>query len=139
MKRREFMALLSGAAAAWPLSGTRSRSTEGRNERYSEIAKEFVQMPVDIIITSGTATMRAAMLATSVTPIVFAAAGDPVASGLVASPCPTGRQRHRPIAPVHRAYKQTNRTFTRDLSRSPSFGNLGQPRQSVRRTGDGRG
>ena len=60
-------------------------SAEGRIERYTEIATEFVQMRVDVIVTAGTAAVRAAKQATSVIPIVFAAAGDPVGSGLVAS------------------------------------------------------
>src|SRR5262249_46308580 len=58
---------------------------EGRNERFAEIAAEFVRLKVDIIVTSGTPTISAAKQATSVIPIVFATAGDPVGSGLVAS------------------------------------------------------
>jgi putative ABC transport system substrate-binding protein len=130
MKRREFITLVGGAAATWPLAahaqqsakpptigfligGSPSsdrqwiaafvqrlrelgriegktvaieyRSAEGRIERYTEIATEFVQMRVDVIVTAGTAAVRAAKQATSVIPIVFAAAGDPVGSGLVAS------------------------------------------------------
>src|SRR5215467_3133897 len=58
---------------------------EGRNERFAEIAAEFVRRKVDVIVTSATAAVVAAMQATSVIPIVFAAAGDPVGTGLVAS------------------------------------------------------
>jgi putative ABC transport system substrate-binding protein len=58
---------------------------EGRSERFAEIAAEFVQLKVDVIVTGGTAPVIAAKNATSVIPIVFAAAGDPVATGLVAS------------------------------------------------------
>src|SRR6266496_1896858 len=54
------------------------RWAEGRTERAAEIAAEFVQRKVDVIVTSGTAVIVAAMQATSVIPIVFAAAGDPV-------------------------------------------------------------
>src|SRR5258705_1076862 len=61
------------------------RWAEGREERFAEIAAEFVRLKVDIIVTSGTPQVVAAKQATSVIPIVFAAAGDPVASGLVAS------------------------------------------------------
>ena len=61
------------------------RWAEGRDERFAEIAAEFVRLKVDIIVTSGTPQVVAAKQATSVIPIVFAAAGDPVASGLVAS------------------------------------------------------
>jgi putative ABC transport system substrate-binding protein len=61
------------------------RWSEGRNERYAEIAAEFVRLKVEVIITQGTAPVLAAMHATSVIPIVFAGSGDPVAAGLVAS------------------------------------------------------
>jgi ABC-type uncharacterized transport system substrate-binding protein len=61
------------------------RWAEGREERFAEIAAEFVRLKVDIIVTSGTPQVLAAKQATSVIPIVFAAAGDPVAAGLVAS------------------------------------------------------
>lgn len=61
------------------------RWAEGRTERAAEIAAEFVRRKVDIIVTSSTAGAVAAMQATSIIPIVFAAAGDPVGTGLVAS------------------------------------------------------
>jgi putative ABC transport system substrate-binding protein len=58
------------------------RWTEGRTERAAEIAAEFVQRKVDVIVTSGTGMVLAAKQATSVIPIVFAATGDPVGTGL---------------------------------------------------------
>jgi putative tryptophan/tyrosine transport system substrate-binding protein len=61
------------------------RWTEGRIEGAAEIAAEFVRLRVDIIVTSGTPQVIAARQATSLIPIVFASAGDPVGSGLVAS------------------------------------------------------
>jgi putative ABC transport system substrate-binding protein len=61
------------------------RWAEGRNERFAEIATELVQRQVDVIVTSATAAIVAAKQATSVILIVFAAAGDPVGTGLVAS------------------------------------------------------
>ena len=61
------------------------RWAEGRNERAAEIAAEFVRLKVDAIVTSGTGMAIAVKQATSVIPIVFAAAGDPVGTGLVAS------------------------------------------------------
>src|SRR5438552_3056869 len=54
-------------------------------ERFAQIATEFVRLKVDVIVTSGTPQVLATKQATSVIPIVFARAGDPVASGLVAS------------------------------------------------------
>ena len=54
------------------------RWAEGRSERYAEIAAEFVRRNVDVIVTSGVAAL-AAKQATSVIPIVFAVAADPVA------------------------------------------------------------
>ena len=130
MKRRDFITLLGGAAAAWPfaaraqqpgklptigflVAGTplshgqwvaafvqrlrelgwiegrtiaiEYRWAEGRTERAAEIAAELVQRKVDVIVASGTAVVVAAMQATSVIPIVFAGAGDPVGTGLIAS------------------------------------------------------
>jgi putative ABC transport system substrate-binding protein len=126
MRRREFIALLGGAAACplaahaqgklptighlggtTPLTESRwvaafvqrlhelgwikgrtvaieSRWTR-RAERAAEIAAEFVRMKVDVIITTGTTNVIVAKQATSAIPIVFAAAGDPVGIGLVAS------------------------------------------------------
>ena len=61
------------------------RWAEGRSERFAEIAAEFVRLKVVVIVTGGTAGVIAAKQATSVIPIVFAVAGDPVGTGLVAS------------------------------------------------------
>jgi putative tryptophan/tyrosine transport system substrate-binding protein len=60
------------------------RWAEGRPERFAEIAAELVRLKVDIIVTVGAAVL-AAKQATSVIPIVFAAASDPLGGGLVAS------------------------------------------------------
>jgi putative ABC transport system substrate-binding protein len=61
------------------------RWAEGRPERVTEIAAEFVQLKVDVIVTSSTPAVAAAKQATSAIPIVFAAAGDPVGNKLIAS------------------------------------------------------
>jgi ABC-type uncharacterized transport system substrate-binding protein len=60
------------------------RWAEGRSERYAEIAAEFVRLKVDVIVTVGSA-VPAAKQATSVIPMVFALAVDPLGSGLVAN------------------------------------------------------
>jgi len=126
--RREFITLLGGAAAAWPLAargqqptmpvigflGTATPSAwhqwtpafvqrlrelgwiegrtitieyrwaEGRDEHCTEIMAEFIRLRVNVIVTGG-AALPAARQATSVVPIVFPVAGDPVGSGFVAS------------------------------------------------------
>ena len=130
MRRRDFITLVGGAAAAWPLAA-RAQQTgkvptigylggagptshgawfnsfvqrlrelgwiegrtvaiklrwgEGRPQRYAEIAAEFVSLKVDVILAGGTEAAVAAKQATSVIPIVFPTAGDPVGSRLVAS------------------------------------------------------
>jgi ABC-type uncharacterized transport system substrate-binding protein len=58
------------------------RWAEGRDERYAEIATEFVRLKVDIIVTSG-AGANAAKRVTSTISIVFAVANNPL--GLVES------------------------------------------------------
>jgi putative ABC transport system substrate-binding protein len=61
------------------------RWAEGRSERFAEIAAEFVRLKVDVIVTHNTLPPLAAKQATSVIPIVFATAGDPVGTGIVKS------------------------------------------------------
>src|SRR5215471_10157281 len=61
------------------------RWAEGRPERFAEIAADFVRLKVDVIVTPATAGAAAAKQLTTVIPIVFAGAGDPVGTGLVAS------------------------------------------------------
>jgi putative tryptophan/tyrosine transport system substrate-binding protein len=61
------------------------RWAEGHDERLVEIAAEFVRRKVDVIVTWGAAPAFVAKQATSVIPIVFAATGDPLGTGLVAS------------------------------------------------------
>jgi len=128
LRRRDFITLLGGAAAFWPLAAhaqqpaktigflgasTRSaeaqwiaaflqrlhelgwiegrtiaieyRWAEGSEERFAQIATELVGLKVDIIVTWGSEAVVAAKQATSVTPIVFAASGDPIGTGLVVS------------------------------------------------------
>src|SRR5256885_491368 len=60
------------------------RWAEGRSERFAEIAAEFVRLEVDVIVTSGGAVVAVKQV-TSVIPIVFAVANDPLGTGLIAS------------------------------------------------------
>src|SRR2546422_1657315 len=61
------------------------RSSQGRNERLSDLASGLVRIKVNIIVTRGTPETLAAKQATTTIPIVIAGAGDPVRSGLVSS------------------------------------------------------
>jgi len=61
------------------------RSAEGNYERLPQLAAELVSLKVDLIVANGTPPTRAAKAATTMIPIVMIGAGDPVASGLVAS------------------------------------------------------
>jgi putative ABC transport system substrate-binding protein len=61
------------------------RSAAGRPDLQLEKAAELVRLKVDLIVTFFTPTALAAKQATRDIPIVMAGAGDPVATGLVAS------------------------------------------------------
>ena len=127
MRRRDFISLIGGTAAAWPLAAQAQQTrlpiigfvgtdaaawspwttafvqrlhelgwTEGRTvaieyrwneglpERIAEIAAEFIRLKVDVIVTNGIAAPTLKQ-ATTVIPIVFTMAADPVRGGLVAS------------------------------------------------------
>jgi putative ABC transport system substrate-binding protein len=61
------------------------RWAEGRSDRLPDLARELVQLKVDIIVASGAAATRAAKEATTTIPIVSVAVQDPVALGSVQS------------------------------------------------------
>jgi putative ABC transport system substrate-binding protein len=61
------------------------RWSEGSSDRAAEFVAEFVRLKVDVIVTYANPIVFAAKKATSVIPIVFAAAADPLGTGLVAS------------------------------------------------------
>src|SRR6266849_269198 len=61
------------------------RDAEGRPERLPTLAAELVALKVDVILAGSTPHALAAKQATRTLPIVFAAADDPVGSGLVTS------------------------------------------------------
>ena len=60
------------------------RWAEGSSDRAAELAAEFVRLKVDLILTYANPMVVAAKQATTVIPIVFAAAADPLGTGLVA-------------------------------------------------------
>jgi putative tryptophan/tyrosine transport system substrate-binding protein len=61
------------------------RWAEGRTERFAEIVAELARLKVDVIVTAGAGPVFAVKQATSLIPIVFAIATDPVGTGIVAS------------------------------------------------------
>jgi putative tryptophan/tyrosine transport system substrate-binding protein len=102
---------------------------EGHSERYQEIAAEFVRLKVDVIVTTGSAGV-AVKHATSDIPIVFAIAGDPVGSGLVASLArPGGNATGLSLQATELAGKRLGllREVLPDLRRLAIIGNVGYP------------
>jgi putative ABC transport system substrate-binding protein len=125
MKRREFIALLGGAAAGWPVAAPAQqptigvlvraapgwerfwqlfpealrdhgyiegknirfefRSDEGQMSRLPELAAELVRLKVNVIVPWFTPAAIAAKQATREIPIICAACGDMVGTGLVES------------------------------------------------------
>jgi putative ABC transport system substrate-binding protein len=67
------------------------RWTPGRDEQFRVLAAELVRLKVDVIVTRGTPAALAAKNATKAIPIVMAASGNPVETGVVASLARPGR------------------------------------------------
>jgi putative ABC transport system substrate-binding protein len=61
------------------------RFAQGRADAFSEFAAELVRLRVDVILTWGTQAARTAKEATTTIPIVMAAIGDPISTGIVQS------------------------------------------------------
>ena len=61
------------------------RSAEGRPDRLAIAAAELAALPVDVIVTWGSAPTQAAKQATTTIPIVMTGIGDPIRAGFVAS------------------------------------------------------
>jgi putative ABC transport system substrate-binding protein len=61
------------------------RWTEGRPERYIELASELVSLKLDVIVAAAPPAVRALQQATRTTPIVMIAVADPVEMGFVKS------------------------------------------------------
>lgn len=130
MRRREFIALISGVAASWSLAaraqqrariyrvgvletippdrnkanfgallrGLREhgyiegqnlqieyRSADGHGDRFPALVADLIGRGVDLIVTRGTPAARSAKAATTTTPIVMAAIGEPLGVGVVSS------------------------------------------------------
>ena len=112
------------------------RWAEGRAERYAEIAAEFVRLKVEVIVTGGTSSVVAAKQATLVIPIVFAAAGDPVGSGLVASLArPGGNVTGLSVQAADLAGKRLEmlREIVPGLRRLAIMGHAGNPTEVLQR------
>jgi putative tryptophan/tyrosine transport system substrate-binding protein len=106
------------------------RWADGRYERFAEIAAEFIRLKVDVIVTAATAPVLAAKQATSVIPIVFAVAGDPVGNGLVTSLArPGGNVTGLSLQQTDLASKRLEllREVVPGLRRVASMGNTGSP------------
>ena len=109
------------------------RWAEGRNEP-ADIVAEFVRRKVDIIVTYGTPSILAAKQATSGVPIVFAAAGDPVRTGIVASLArPGGNVTGLSLLATDLSGKRIEllREVVPDLRRLALLGNVGNPQVVV--------
>ena len=61
------------------------RSADGRDDRFPGLARELLALKVDVIVTRGTPAAKAAKNVTSTVPVVMAASGDPLGTGLVTS------------------------------------------------------
>jgi putative tryptophan/tyrosine transport system substrate-binding protein len=61
------------------------RWAEGNSDRAAELAAELVRHRVDVIVTYANPIVLAAKQSTSAIPIVFAAAADPLGTGLVST------------------------------------------------------
>jgi len=61
------------------------RSAEGKQDRLAALAAELVRLKVDIIVTGGPPSTRAAKEATITIPIIMGFDNDPVGDGFVAS------------------------------------------------------
>jgi len=61
------------------------RWADGKYERLPELARELIQLKVDLIVTTTTPAARAAQQSTTTLPILAVNVADPIGSGLVTS------------------------------------------------------
>jgi putative tryptophan/tyrosine transport system substrate-binding protein len=175
MRRRDFIAILGGATAGWPLAARAQQSgklptigylssgtpltdsqrvaafvqrlhelgwvdgrtaaievrwAQGRPEALAEIAAELVGLKADVIVTTGTPQVLAIKQRTSIIPIVFAVAGDPVGNKLVASLArPGGNITGLSLQQTDLGNKRLEllREVVPDLRRLAIIGNVGNP------------
>src|SRR5947199_7772609 len=59
------------------------RSADGQVERFPQLAEELARAQVDVIVTRGTPAVFAAKNATTTIPVVMAASGEPLATGVI--------------------------------------------------------
>jgi putative tryptophan/tyrosine transport system substrate-binding protein len=110
--------------------GIEYRWVEGRFERSPAIIAEFVRLKVDVIVTHATPNVVAAKQMTSVIPIVFPSAGDPVGNKLVTSLArPGGNVTGLSVRSVDLAQKLVEllREFLPNLRRLAIFSHTGNP------------
>src|SRR5262249_28781246 len=62
-----------------------SRFAEGQADRLPALVAGLIRLRVDVLVTDGGASIRAAKHATTTIPIVMAVSGDPVGTGYVTS------------------------------------------------------
>src|SRR5215813_493274 len=67
------------------------RSSDGEPSRLAAIASDLANLSVDVIVTYGSAPTRAAQQATTTTPIVMIAVGDPIRAGFAQNLARPGR------------------------------------------------
>lgn len=98
---------------------------DSRAESLSALAQQVLAWQPDLIIAQLTPAQLAAQRATQTIPIVLSGSGDPVATGLVQSLAPAGRQCHWRLRAEPRAGGQKHRADARAAARAAPPGCAG--------------